>query len=175
MPYQGYYTAAMEQAERELDARIDYAYEQGREAEAQTEALEAKTAAKGDAPPSDEDIERIEKFVRGHAQTPEWAKVIDRIDRGHLSWREVVENLTGTAPADSEVTAAFRSLSRVPPASLEKLIDIGVLPAELPGEETPEPSQLSQPSQPPLGKTRRFDHPDEDEWFEDRDPLGRDS
>ncbi|TDQ01071.1 hypothetical protein [Labedaea rhizosphaerae] len=163
MPYHGYYTAEMEQAERELDARIDYAYEQGREVEAKTEALEAKTAAKGDAPPSDEDIERIEKFVRGHAQTPEWQKVIERIDRGHLSWREVVEGLAGTAPADSEVTAAFRSLSRVPPASLEKLIDIGVLP----GVSEP-------PAQTSLGKMHRFEHADEEEWFEDSDPLGRD-
>jgi hypothetical protein len=172
MSSQGY-TLEMEQAERELDARIDYALDQAREVQAQTEALEARTAAKGDEPPSDEDVERIEKFVKGHAHTGEWQKVIERIDRGHLSWREVVEGLAGTGPVDPEVTAAFNSLSKVPPASLEKLIDIGVFPAELPGEATaeadPEPEQ-----QTPRGTKRKFDHPGEDEWFEDNDPLGRD-
>jgi len=166
-----YYTDEMEQAERLLDARIDYAYEQGREVQAKTEALEAKTAAKGDEPPSDEDVERIEKFVRGHAHTEEWRKVVERIDRGHLTWRQVVEGLAGTGPVDPEVTAAFNSLSRVPPASLEKLIDLGVFPASLPGEET----VVEEPETPaPQGKRHRFDHPDEDEWFEDNSPLGRD-
>jgi hypothetical protein len=168
---QSYYTFEMEQAERELDARIDYALDQAREVQAQTEELEAKNAAK-DEPPSDADVERIEKFVRGHAHTEEWRKVLERIDRGHLTWRQVVDGLAGIGPEDREVTQAFNSLSRVPPASLEELIEIGVFPAELPGDETA--ADTEPKDQAPQGKKRRFDHPDEDEWFEDSSPLGRD-
>lgn len=126
----------MEQAERELDARIDYALKTAREAEAQAAELEAKLA-EDQEPPTDEQVERIKTYVLGHARTPEWEPVLERIERGHLTWRQIVDGLANGG-LDREVAAAFDSMAHVPPASLEKLIEIGVFPADLPSEKPAE-------------------------------------
>lgn len=128
----GLFTPEMEQAERELDARIDYALSVGREVQERVDELEQKMADQ--EPPSDEDVERFKTYILGHARTDEWQQVIDLIDQGELTWRQVVDGLAA-GNLDRRVAAAFESLSKVPPASMEKLIEIGVFPAELPDKE----------------------------------------
>lgn len=160
------HTPEMDHAERELNARADYALSVGRELEAQTKALEQRFAEK--EPPSDEDVERLKKFILGHAMTEQWRAVVERIDRGELTWREIVDGLFyGTL--DREVSAAFRSLGRVPPASQEELVAMGVL-VPVPGTQTAAPTDEPEPEA--TDNRRRPPDDDEDDWF-DEDPLGR--
>ncbi len=165
------YTPEMEHAEREMDARADYALSVGRRVQEQTEKLSDKLGPP--EPPTDEDVERIRKFVLGHAMTEQWRQVVERINRGELTWRGIVEGLAyGTL--DRGVSAAFASLSRVPAVSMEELVQSGVFPADqLPRpdsedkEETPAEAQATPPA-----SGRRPRPNDEDEWF-DEDPIGR--
>jgi hypothetical protein len=148
--------------ERELDARIDHALAQGREVERLTENLERRIGPP--EPPTDEEVQRIKAYVLGHARTEEWNQVIERINRGELTWREVVEGLS-TGHVDRGVAAAFDSLSRVPPASLNELIESGVFPpmpvADAPPEDKP----------PAAPKPRPRDDDDDDDYF--NNPLQR--
>lgn len=158
------HTPEMDHAERELNARADYALSVGRELEAQTKEFEKRFAEK--EPPSDEDVERLRKFILGHAMTEQWRAVVERINRGELTWREIVDGLFyGTLPPD--VSAAFRSLSRVPPASQEDLVAMGVL-VPVPDAEAAaaEPEAEAEDDKPAATGG------DDDEWF-DEDPLGR--
>jgi hypothetical protein len=157
----GPYTPEMDHAERELNARADYAHNLARGLEAKVEQFEQRLSEK--APPSDEDVERMKKYILGHAMTEEWRQVVKRIDRGEVTWREIVDGLFhGTL--DREVAVALRSLHRVPPASMDDLVQLGVLPA---------PPADQPPAEPQVTTTRRTrrDHND-DQWF-DEDPLGR--
>ncbi|GAB3453457.1 hypothetical protein [Actinophytocola sediminis] len=162
-PDRGLHTPEMDHAERELNARADYALNLARNLEAKVAQFEQRFNEKD--PPSDEDVERMKKYILGHAMTEQWRQVVKQIERGELTWREVVDGLFyGTlAP---EVAAAFRSLNRVPPASMDDLVELGVLPAppadQPPAESEPEPTATR--------RSRRDD--DDDEWF-DEDPLGR--
>lgn len=167
----GLFTPEMEQAERELDARIDYAMSVAAEVQAKVDEFEQKLGEP--ELPSDEEVERIKTYVLGHARTDEWQKVIDRIDRGELTWRQVVDGLA-TGSLDRRVAAAFESLSTVPPASMEKLIEIGVFPAELP-DKAPAGDEADgdKPEAPDGGANRNSRAAQgEEEWF-DEDPLGR--
>lgn len=150
------HTPEMDHAERELTARSDYALGLARGLEAKVEQFEQRFAEK--EPPSDDDVERMRKYVLGHAMTEQWRQVVDRIDRGELTWRQIVDGLFhGTL--DSEVSAAFRSLSRVPPTTVEELVHLGVLPA---------PPDDVVTSAAEDGTTTRED---DDGWFDDEDPL----
>ncbi|MCC8244983.1 hypothetical protein [Saccharothrix luteola] len=152
------YTPEMDQAERELNARANYALDLGRGLAEKAAQLDQRFDEK--EPPSDEDVERMKKYILGHAMTEQWRQVVTRIDRGELTWREIVDGLFhGTL--DREVSAAFRSLSRVPPASVEELVQLGVLPTLPPDRPTTAESRTTA--------TRPDD--DDDEWFED--PLRR--
>lgn len=155
-----YLAHEMAQVERELDARIDHALAQGREVERLTEELERRTGPP--EPPTDEEVQRIKAFVLGHARTEEWNRVIERINRGELTWREVVEGLS-TGRLDRSVAAAFDSLSRVPPASLDELIESGVFPP-MPPDDAPAEDE------PKTSDTRRPDE-DDDDYFDN--PLQR--
>lgn len=156
------HTPEMDHAERELNARADYALSVGRDLEAQTKEFEKRFAEK--EPPSDEDVERLRKYILGHAMTEQWRQVVERINRGELTWREIADGLFyGTL--DREVAAAFRSLSRVPPASQEELIAIGVL-------EPVQPDAQSAGEAEPVDEPPAATRDDDDEWF-DEDPLGR--
>lgn len=153
------HTPEMDHAERELNARADYALGLARGLEAKVEQFEQRFNEK--EPPSDEDVDRMRKYILGHAMTEQWQQVLNRIDRGELTWREIVDGLFhGTL--DREVAAAFRSLNRVPPSSVDELVQLGVLPAPPP----------DQPPAEPRATTRRGAPDDDDEWF-DEDPLGR--
>lgn len=157
------HTPEMDYAERELNARADYALSLARGLEAEVEEFEQRFNEK--EPPSDDDVERMRRYILGHAMTEQWRQVIERVDRGELTWREIVDGLfNGTL--DNEVSAAFRSLNRVPPASLEDLVELGVLSESVPDSDSDEPS--AEPD------TARDDDDDDDEWFGE-DPLGRGS
>jgi hypothetical protein len=159
------YTPEMEHAEREMDARADYALSVGRRVQEQTERLEQKLGPP--EPPTDEDVARIREFVLGHAMTEQWRLVVERINRGELTWRGIVEGLV-YGNLDRGVSAAFASLSRVPPVSMEELVRTGVLPADqLPGPATEEKKET-----PPPANRRRPRPDDDDQWF-DEDPIGR--
>ena len=159
------YTPEMEHAEREMDARADYALSVGRRVQEQTEKLDAKLGPP--EPPTDEDVERIRQFVLGHAMTEQWRLVVERINRGELTWRVIVEGLVyGTL--DRGVSAAFASLSRVPPVSLEALVQPGVFPAD----QLPGPAGEEKKETPPPANRRRPRADDDDQWF-DEDPIGR--
>src|SRR5688500_16540112 len=98
------YTPEMKHAERELDGRIDHALGVVRKVREQLAEFERKV---GDpAPPTEEDVERVRTFVLAHARTDEWQPVLDRINRGELTWREVVSGLAA-GNADRSVAAAF--------------------------------------------------------------------
>ncbi|OQO94569.1 hypothetical protein B1813_00145 [Saccharomonospora piscinae] len=147
----------------ELDARVDQAFRRAREARQQMQDAESRLAAKS-APPTDEEIERIRLFVLGHARTPEWERVIELINRGLLSWREVTDGLA-TGRLDHRVAAAFDSLSKVPPASEAALAEIGVIRTE-PADDEPEPPTPGRP----VARGPREDD-DEESFFDD--PLAR--
>ncbi|MCT2582848.1 hypothetical protein [Actinophytocola gossypii] len=151
----------MDQAERELDARIDYAFAKARAAEQQAEDMERRAGPP--EPPTDEDVERIKAYVEGHGRTEEWQRVIERINRGEVTWRQVVEGLA-TGRLDHGVAAAFDSLSRVPPASMEKLVEIGVAEPEQP--EPPAEEEPPRPEPPSARRRRPVEEEDEDSFFE---------
>ena len=154
-----FYTPEMDHAERELNARSDYALGLARGLEAKVERFEQRFSEK--EPPSDDDVERMKKYILGHAMTEQWRQVVARIERGELTWRGIVEGLfNGTL--DREVSAAFRSLNRVPPATVDDLVQLGVLPA-------PPDQPSGEPERPATTRSRRDD---DEEWF-DEDPLGR--
>jgi hypothetical protein len=163
-PHADYLAHEMAQAERELDARIDHALAQGREVERRTEELDRRQGPP--EPPTDEEVRRIKAFVLSHARTEEWNRVIERINRGELTWREVVEALS-TGRIDRGVAAAFDSLSRVPPASLNELVESGVFPA-MPTDSAPADDKPAD--EPKTGSPRHHDD-DDDDYF--TNPLQR--
>ncbi|WP_218160273.1 hypothetical protein [Amycolatopsis marina] len=157
-PDGGFFGPEMERADRELDDRIDQAFSQAREVRLKAGEI-AQKVAEDSGPPTAEEVERIRKFVLGHALTDEWQRVIDLINRGELTWREVVEGLA-TGGLDHRVAAAFDSLSAIPPADMEKLIEIGVLPTE--------PSGAQAENKPEERQSRRDnDEVDEESYFDD--------
>lgn len=110
-------TPEMTQAERELDGRIEYALRVAGRVREQVASFERKVA---DQPaPTDEDVARIKDFVLTEP-TAQWQPILTRIDRGELTWREVVDGLA-TGNADRMVAAAFESLPMTTPENLAEL------------------------------------------------------
>lgn len=138
------YTPAMEHAERELHARIDYARRAIREADAVVEQI----ARHEDKPLTDEEVDQLKTYVTGYARTPAWDKVTARIAAGELTWREVVETMA--RPTDPDIAAAFRSLRTVPLPTPEQLTDLF-------GGSAPQPAEPAQPTHQPV---------DDDDYFE---------
>lgn len=162
----GFGTPEMAQAERELDGRIDYALAKARELQARVDEVEEKLAK--DEPPTDQEVERFRAYIVGHAQTEEWQRVIERIGKGELTWRQIVEGMVmATGQVDDGVKAAFASLSTVPPASMEELVEIGVLPEPAP----PADAEQAEQEQPEPDQNDYFASSyEEDEW-QDHNPL----
>lgn len=126
-------TPEMRAAERELDARIDIGLAKARELQETMDRIakeEAEAeAAEAEAEPSPlPDAGQLRTLVTGYAMTPEWRAVTERIDRGTLSWDEVLSSLRA-GKADPEVVAAFQALATVPPPSPEQLAALGLGPA----------------------------------------------
>lgn len=135
-------TPEMRAVDRELDARIEFGLARARDLRdtmdrvAQEEA-EAEAAAAEEEPVALPGADALKTIVTGHAMTPEWRTVIERIDRGTLSWDEVLATLrSGTA--DEQVTGAFQSLATVAPPTPEELFHLGLGPdpAEEPEDST---------------------------------------
>lgn len=140
----------MSRARWELDARIDHAFAKAREAQLKADELDRRAAHS--TPPTDEEVERIREFVLGHARTSQWERVVELIDRGESTWRQVVEGLV-SGRLDRRVAEAFDSLSTVPPATEEELTRLGA-----PAHDEPSAQDA---------RTRRREVVDEDEFFDD--------
>lgn len=158
----------MARVDRELDARVEHALIQAREVEQATENLAARQGPP--EPPSDEEVRRIKDFVLNHGRTEEWERVIKRIDSGQLTWREVVESMS-TGRVDRSVAAAFDSLSRVTPVSMEALVASGVFPPMPTDEPTAAGSSTDEKPAARPPRPRVADLPDEDFYG---DPLRHD-
>lgn len=159
----GFSTQQMIQAERELDGRINFAFSRARELQAKLQEVEEKLA-RDTEPLTNEDVERFKAYILGHARTDEWQLVIDRIEQGELSWRQVVEGVA-EGRLDRDVSAAFASLSKVPPATVDSLVTIGVLP------------DLDKAAHDADGDENNRDDrdrsDDDDEWSEDQSIFNR--
>lgn len=159
----GFSTPQMIQAERELDGRIDFAFTRAQELRAKVHEVEEKLA-KDSEPLTSAEVEQFRTYVLGHARTEEWQPVIDRIERGESSWRQVVEGIA-EGRFDRDVSAALASLSKVPPASVESLVALGLV------HEVEKPTQdadSGKGDRAPAARRRPAAPPDDDEWFEDR-------
>lgn len=157
-------TPEMMHAERELDARIDHALGKARELREKVDEVEADLAKQ--PPPTDAEVERFKAFILGHARTEPWQLVIERIERGHLTWRQVVESVS-SGRVDPDVRAAMASLRDVPPASQETLVEIGVLPDPQQKAGAAE-SAAEQPAA--SDQSGRFHSSHENEEWEDEAP-----
>lgn len=169
----GYRSPQMVQAERELDGRIDFAFGKARTLRAKVEEVEQKLAEDAQ-PPTNAEVERFKAYVLGHGRTAEWQVVLERIGRGELTWRQIVEGVAD-GRFDRDVSAAMASLSRVPPASMESLVEIGVLP-DLEKAGQAEEQDAEQPAgddgeTPGEGASSARDDNDDDEWFEAQSVL----
>lgn len=136
-------TPEMTQAERELDGRIEYALRVAGRVREQVASFERKVAEQ--APPSDEDVARVRDFVLGQAPTEQWQPILTRIDRGELTWREVVDGLA-TGNVDRTVAAAFESLPTTTPENLPEL-----------APETPPVTE--KPARAPANEDEFFENP----------------
>ncbi|MEU6645948.1 hypothetical protein ABZ863_25835 [Saccharomonospora sp. NPDC046836] len=158
-----YRSTRMVQAERELDGRIDFAFSRARILQEKAEEVEQKLA-KDAQPPTNEEVARFKAYVLGHARTEEWQVVVERIGRGELTWRQIVESVA-EGRLDRDVSAAMASLTRVPPTTMESLTQSGVLPDldKAAAEDKDEkPAQDTRHERPALS---------DDEWFEDQSFL----
>lgn len=123
--YRDAMSAEMDAARRELAARIDAVRQQAGELEAMVEQAREKSAAID----SYESIGRQAEFARlwvlAHERTPEWQLVLDRIDRGELSWRDIVVSQMALR-MEPDVRRAYKSLDTVPslpPERYQEIVD----------------------------------------------------
>lgn len=88
---------------REAEAALAAAVERGREAVVKAQQVSARVP---NTRLSDADIEEIDRAARGRGATPELRALVERVDRGDLSWRQIVD---GKAMHDPGVQAAMRA------------------------------------------------------------------
>ncbi len=151
-------TPEMVQADRELDARIDYAFKSMHDVRGAAEEIDEKYG--DEPPPTAEEVERFRTYITGHAHTEEWRVVMERIARGELTWRGIMEDFLA-GRTDREVSAAFASLQRVPPATEQELTELGmVAPVEPEPPAAPEP-EPDEPADTGFGG-RFFAYDDDD-------------
>ncbi|MQA08987.1 MAG: hypothetical protein GEU98_10660 [Pseudonocardiaceae bacterium] len=170
----GVHFPGMDEVRRELAARLDRALSSARSLRERVDEIDRKLRDTPDPPapgrPSDEEVARFRKFILGYAWTPAWRPVIDRIDRGELTWRQVAESGISGMP-DPGIAAAFASSSTLPPPNTEQLAEIGALRPEQPaGHETrhdADPGTASEPTPKDSGAGRFFDIDDDDQWWYD--------
>lgn len=164
------FTPEMIQAQRTLDSRIDHALSKGRELRAKVDEVSERLA--NEEPPTDAEVERFEAFITGYARTDAWQPVLDRIERGQLTWRAVVDNLV-SGRVDPDIAAGMASLTQVPPATPEELVEAGVFPAPEAqagsAEAADDPEERDQ-----SGHADRFAAAqDEEEWLDENPPPWR--
>jgi hypothetical protein len=134
---------------REAEAALAAAVQRGREAVVKAQQV---SASMKNTRLSDRDIEEIDRAARGRGATPELRALAERVDRGDLSWRQIVD---GRAMRDPGVQAAMRAnlaqLGRVyrkfeEGFSLDDVLESETgAPAGLRGRQTPPPSATSGP------------------------------
>jgi hypothetical protein len=95
----GWKTEALRAAQADLAAAV----ERGREAVLHAQQVSALIPQTGI---SDEDIGQIERAARGKDAPPELRALAERVERGELSWRRIVD---GHAMHDPGVQAAMRA------------------------------------------------------------------
>lgn len=164
----GFRTPQMIQAERELDGRINVAFNRARELQAKVQEVEEKLA-KDTKPLTNEEVERFKRYILGHARTDEWQPVLDRIERGELTWRQIVEGLA-EGRLDREVSAALASLSKVPPATMDSLVSIGVLPDP---DKAAQDTDGGEKDRGRNGRGRSNEPVDDDDYFENQSIFRR--
>lgn len=135
-------TPEMTQAERELDGRIEYALRVTGRVREQVATFERKVAEQ--APPTDEDVARVRTHILEHP-TEQWQPILTRIDRGELTWHEVVDGLA-TGNVDRALAAAFESLPTTTPENLPEL-----------APETPQAAE--KPARTPANEDEFFENP----------------
>lgn len=88
---------------REAEAALAAAVERGREAARKAQQV---SASMRNTRLSDDDIRQIDRAARGRDAAPELRALAERVDRGDLTWRDVVD---GHAMHDPGVQAAMRT------------------------------------------------------------------
>lgn len=88
---------------REAEAALAAAVERGREAVVKAQQVSARMP---DTRLSDSDIEEIDRAARGRSAPPELRALAERVERGDLTWRQIVD---GKAMHDPGVQAAMRA------------------------------------------------------------------
>jgi len=92
-------TPALRAAEAELAAAVEH----GRQAVLRAQQVAARMPQ---SRISDEDLRQIERAARGSDAPPELRALAERVERGELSWRQIVD---GRAMNDPGVQAAMRA------------------------------------------------------------------
>lgn len=88
---------------REAEAGLAVAVERAREAVAKAQQVSARLKP---TRLSDEDLRQIDQAARARGASPELKALVERVDRGELSWRQIVD---GEAMHDPGVRAAFEA------------------------------------------------------------------
>lgn len=88
---------------REAEAALAAAVERGREAAANAQQVSAQMS---NTRLSDDDLQQIDRAARGKDAPPELRALAERVDRGDLSWRDIVD---GKAMHDPGVQAAMKA------------------------------------------------------------------
>lgn len=109
----------MEAARQGLAARIATARQRIHELDRRVEEARARFGATDDGDSTQRQAEFARQWVLAHELTPEWRLVLDRIDRGELSWRDIVLSQRAMR-MDPDVRRAYRSLDAVPTLSPER-------------------------------------------------------
>lgn len=101
-----WYTPEAREAERECDLAIEDAAATIRKSDELLEEFREEMVV------TQEEIDNFSALVTGRCRTPEWDAVIDRINRGELSWKQLLE---GKYSVDPDIVAAFESLRSIEP------------------------------------------------------------
>lgn len=126
----------------ELDRILSFALSSARDIEAKADEILNNLE-----PASDEEVAAFRDYILTKGRTPEWNIVIARIEKGELTWREIVD---GDCERDSDVLDAMRSTPRM---SLQA---------------TAEPTEYDTGANPnrETGHPRSHYHNDDDDYFE---------
>lgn len=88
---------------RAAEAALAAAVQRGREAVARAQQVSARVPA---TRLSDTDLQEIDRAARGRGAPPELRALAERVERGDLTWRQIVD---GKAMHDPGVQAALRA------------------------------------------------------------------
>lgn len=152
--------ADLDQMQHKLDAAIEHAFTKVSEVKHSNAELWEKLAEEA-AELTDYQVEMMRAEILAHERTPKWQRVLDRIDDGEITWRQIAVSYY-TRRMDPDVKVAFDSLQRVPSLTPEQL---SVIAAEIkkqfeptdaaPTEQSGPTGQADPPEQPPVGRARR--------------------